>query len=143
MAANNKVFILDKYFKELQKFWETGKMLQGNHLIKFLIWIQTNNKLKSLKFLRLYLKFVYHWEKFNNNLNFINIFFVDASSNEAVHLQQKLKSLSTELVTLRNRLHVNGPYNQSSGVNFQASSLTQTNVPSKNMVNMQISCFIK
>jgi hypothetical protein len=29
MAANNKVFILDKYFKELQKFWETGKMLQG------------------------------------------------------------------------------------------------------------------
>lgn len=30
----------------------------------------------------------------------------DASSNEAVHLQQRLKSLSTELVTLRNRLHV-------------------------------------
>lgn len=35
------------------------------------------------------------------------ISFVDASSsNEAVHLQQRLKSLSTELVTLRNRLHV-------------------------------------
>lgn len=34
-------------------------------------------------------------------------FFADASStNEAVHLQQRLKSLSTELVTLRNRLHV-------------------------------------
>lgn len=31
---------------------------------------------------------------------------LDASSNEAVHLQQRLKSLSTELVTLRNRLHV-------------------------------------
>lgn len=34
-------------------------------------------------------------------------FLTDASSsNEAVHLQQRLKSLSTELVTLRNRLHV-------------------------------------
>lgn len=33
MAANiglSKVFILDKYFKELQKFWETEKKLQGN-----------------------------------------------------------------------------------------------------------------
>jgi hypothetical protein len=30
MAANiSKVFILDKYFKELQKFWETEKKLQG------------------------------------------------------------------------------------------------------------------
>ncbi|XP_050030454.2 uncharacterized protein dachs isoform X1 [Dermacentor andersoni] len=29
-----------------------------------------------------------------------------SSSNEAVHLQQRLKSLSCELVTLRNRLHV-------------------------------------
>ena len=39
---------------------------------------------------------------------------------------------------MRNRLHVNGPYNynQPSGVNFQAS-MTPTNiVPSKNMVNM-------
>lgn len=35
--------------------------------------------------------------------------FTDASSsNEAVHLQQRLRSLSTELVTLRNRLHVQG-----------------------------------
>lgn len=34
------------------------------------------------------------------------LFPPDASSNEAVHLQQRLKSLSTELVTLRNRLHV-------------------------------------
>ncbi|KAK6632528.1 hypothetical protein RUM43_013296 [Polyplax serrata] len=32
-----------------------------------------------------------------------------SSSNEAVHLQQRLKSLSTELVTLRNRLHVASP----------------------------------
>lgn len=32
MASNiglSKVFILDKYFKELQKFWQTEKMLQG------------------------------------------------------------------------------------------------------------------
>lgn len=36
-------------------------------------------------------------------------FVTDASSsNEAVHLQQRLRSLSTELVTLRNRLHVQG-----------------------------------
>lgn len=34
-----------------------------------------------------------------------------SSSNEAVHLQQRLKSLSTELVTLRNRLHVGQPPN--------------------------------
>ncbi|XP_062546068.1 myosin-I heavy chain isoform X2 [Armigeres subalbatus] len=54
----SKVFILDKYFTELQKFWETEKKLQDA-----------------------------------------------SSSNEAVHLQQRLKSLSSELVTLRNRLH--------------------------------------
>lgn len=35
--------------------------------------------------------------------------FSDASSsNESYVLQQRLKSLSTELVTLRNRLHVTG-----------------------------------
>ncbi|KAF7263346.1 hypothetical protein GWI33_002767, partial [Rhynchophorus ferrugineus] len=33
-----------------------------------------------------------------------------SSSNEAVHLQQRLRSLSSELVTLRNRLHVQGPH---------------------------------
>ncbi|KAK9736482.1 Myosin head (motor domain) [Popillia japonica] len=55
----SKVFILDKYFTELQKFWETEKKLQDA-----------------------------------------------SSSNEAVHLQQRLRSLSSELVTLRNRLHV-------------------------------------
>ena len=38
------------------------------------------------------------------------LLFSDASSsNEAVHLQQRLRSLSTELVTLRNRLHVSQP----------------------------------
>lgn len=35
------------------------------------------------------------------------LFYTDAStSNEVVHLQHRLKSLGTELVTLRNRLHV-------------------------------------
>ncbi|XP_034940231.1 unconventional myosin-IXb isoform X4 [Chelonus insularis] len=64
----SKVFILDKYFTELQKFWETEKKLQDA-----------------------------------------------SSSNEASHLQQRLKTLSTELVTLRNRLHVSQPGNSSGG----------------------------
>ncbi|XP_076338486.1 unconventional myosin-Va-like isoform X2 [Tachypleus tridentatus] len=55
----SKVFILDKYFNELQKFWETERKLQDA-----------------------------------------------CSSNEALYLQQRLRSLSSELVTLRNRLHV-------------------------------------
>lgn len=45
MAANNKVFILDKYFKELQKFWETGKMLQGNQIFIFF----NNENMKLIK----------------------------------------------------------------------------------------------
>ncbi|XP_061391868.1 myosin-G heavy chain [Musca vetustissima] len=72
----SKVFILDKYFTELQKFWETEKKLQDA-----------------------------------------------SSSNEAVHLQQRLKSLSTELVTLRNRLHVGqGPGTIANGNNVQNSN---------------------
>ena len=44
---------------------------------------------------------------FNCSQHFFCFRLIDASSsNEAVHLQQRLKSLSTELVTLRNRLHV-------------------------------------
>lgn len=42
MASNiglSKVFILDKYFKELQKFWQTEKMLQGMCRPSFLIAI--------------------------------------------------------------------------------------------------------
>ncbi|OXU30043.1 hypothetical protein TSAR_011880 [Trichomalopsis sarcophagae] len=38
-----------------------------------------------------------------------------SSSNEAVHLQQRLRSLSTELVTLRNRLHVGQPAGAAGG----------------------------
>lgn len=50
---------------------------------------------------------------FNVVLKFWNVFKIfltlDASSsNESFVLQQRLKSLSTELVTLRNRLHVTG-----------------------------------
>lgn len=42
--------------------------------------------------------------------NYVYILITDASSsNEAVHLQQRLRSLSSELVTLRNRLHVQNP----------------------------------
>ncbi|XP_046866634.1 unconventional myosin-IXa [Drosophila willistoni] len=70
----SKVFILDKYFTELQKFWETEKKLQDA-----------------------------------------------SSSNEAVHLQQRLKSLSTELVTLRNRLHVGQGQGQVNGGQSHAS----------------------
>ena len=29
-SSISKVFILDKYFNELQKFWDTEKRLQGN-----------------------------------------------------------------------------------------------------------------
>lgn len=32
----SKVFILDKYFTELQKFWETEKKLQGECTFVFL-----------------------------------------------------------------------------------------------------------
>ena len=31
--GTNKVFILDKYFNELQKFWDTEKRLQGNYYL--------------------------------------------------------------------------------------------------------------
>lgn len=62
--------------------------------------------------------------------------FADASSsNEAVHLQQRLRSLSTELVTLRNRLHVTQPANGSSpaglskNVSENNASPTATSAP--------------
>ncbi|XP_057331572.1 unconventional myosin-IXb isoform X3 [Microplitis mediator] len=44
-----------------------------------------------------------------------------SSSNEASHLQQRLKTLSTELVTLRNRLHVSQP-----GSNGAANGVNNT-----------------
>ncbi|KAL6424379.1 hypothetical protein ACFW04_009870 [Cataglyphis niger] len=75
----SKVFILDKYFTELQKFWETEKKLQDA-----------------------------------------------SSSNEAVHLQQRLRSLSTELVTLRNRLHVSQPTSASGPANGTSGPLSKS-----------------
>ncbi|KAL5281767.1 Myo20 family protein [Megaselia abdita] len=93
----SKVFILDKYFTELQKFWETEKKLQDA-----------------------------------------------SSSNEAVHLQQRLKSLSTELVTLRNRLHVGQipnnsttiPSSKATGANAEHSTLANnTSTLSRNSCN--------
>lgn len=47
-----------------------------------------------------------------------------SSSNEAVHLQQRLRSLSTELVTLRNRLHVSQPANASGPANGSSGPLS-------------------
>ncbi|XP_054159659.1 uncharacterized protein LOC128957868 [Oppia nitens] len=67
----SKVFILDKYFTELTKYWQTERQLQ------------------------------------------------DATSNEAVHLQQQLKNLSSELVTLRTRLRIS-PVEPNGNPNEQA-----------------------
>jgi len=36
----SKVFILDKYFTELQKFWETEKKLQGESVITRLLYLK-------------------------------------------------------------------------------------------------------
>jgi hypothetical protein len=55
-----------------------------------------------------------------------------SSSNEAVHLQQRLKSLSTELVTLRNRLHV--------GSNASASASLLNNGVVRLFIFLFISC---
>ncbi|KAG5334152.1 MYO7A protein, partial [Acromyrmex heyeri] len=49
-----------------------------------------------------------------------------SSSNEAVHLQQRLRSLSTELVTLRNRLHVSQPANASGPTGGTSGPLSKT-----------------
>ncbi|XP_022128945.2 unconventional myosin-IXAa isoform X1 [Pieris rapae] len=51
-----------------------------------------------------------------------------SSSNEAVHLQRRLLSLSSELVTLRNHLHVGGP-GQSGGAQAQPAASPQPAVP--------------
>lgn len=66
----------------------------------------------SRSFLILYLK---HYgrrlicmQQINRVYFYIYLLSDASSSNEAVHLQQRLRSLSTELVTLRNRLHVQG-----------------------------------
>nr|XP_016945884.1 unconventional myosin-IXb isoform X2 [Drosophila suzukii] len=89
----SKVFILDKYFTELQKFWETEKKLQDA-----------------------------------------------SSSNEAVHLQQRLKSLSTELVTLRNRLHVGqGPGQGQNQTQNQGNGSPGNSGPKANNFDLNVS----
>ncbi|XP_054082847.1 myosin-G heavy chain isoform X2 [Zeugodacus cucurbitae] len=50
-----------------------------------------------------------------------------SSSNEAVHLQQRLKSLSTELVTLRNRLHVGQGQQQQNNSNSNNNNNNSNN----------------
>lgn len=61
-----------------------------------------------------------------------------SSSNEAVHLQQRLRSLSSELVTLRNRLHVQGE-NANSPASQQQQSL-HTSHSTNNVVNAINAC---
>ncbi|XP_018785879.1 PREDICTED: myosin-G heavy chain isoform X2 [Bactrocera latifrons] len=87
----SKVFILDKYFTELQKFWETEKKLQDA-----------------------------------------------SSSNEAVHLQQRLKSLSTELVTLRNRLHVGQGQQNNNNSNNNNNNNSNNNNSHSNTSNCNV-----
>uniref|UniRef100_A0A2M4C5J8 Uncharacterized protein n=1 Tax=Anopheles marajoara TaxID=58244 RepID=A0A2M4C5J8_9DIPT len=43
----SKVFILDKYFTELQKFWETEKKLQGKTLLVLLLLLLLLNVTKT------------------------------------------------------------------------------------------------
>lgn len=59
--------------------------------------------------------------------HFPGLVLADASSsNEAVHLQQRLRSLSTELVTLRNRLHVSQPTSASGPANGTSGPLSKS-----------------
>lgn len=41
----SKVFILDKYFTELQKFWETEKKLQGESVITRVLYLKRSSSL--------------------------------------------------------------------------------------------------
>lgn len=65
---------------------------------------------------------------YNVSIFFIYLFTDASSSNEAVHLQQRLKSLSTELVTLRNRLHVGQPTTAGSEGGGNAGGVTGNTV---------------
>lgn len=68
------------------------------------MYLLLNNAVRTVFKLHIYIVDVPSF----NNIQLICNFTDASSSNEAVHLQQRLKSLSTELLTLRNRLHV-GP----------------------------------
>ena len=46
-AGMSKVFILDKYFNELQKFWDTEKRLKGKPILflrKFLTSVRVSSE---------------------------------------------------------------------------------------------------
>lgn len=72
-----------------------------------------------------------------NNIQLISFITDASSSNEAVHLQQRLKSLSTELLTLRNRLHV-GPTAAGGGVNTIVNSVNSNTIGNGNSNNNTI-----
>ena len=50
-AGMSKVFILDKYFSELQKFWDTEKRLKGKPR-KFLTSVRVSSEARIDKFSR-------------------------------------------------------------------------------------------
>ena len=54
-AGMSKVFILDKYFNELQKFWDTEKRLKGKPIFflrKFLISVRVSSEARIDNFPR-------------------------------------------------------------------------------------------
>lgn len=57
-----------------------------------------------------------------------------SSSNEAVHLQQRLKSLSSELVTLRNRLHVSQRPSDATAIDGSTESTAGCKVAIANLI---------
>lgn len=59
-----------------------------------------------------------------------------SSSNESFVLQQRLKSLSTELVTLRNRLHVTGSTSNGGGIIGGCANFSTQNAGKANVINV-------
>ena len=54
-AGMSKVFILDKYFNELQKFWDTEKRLKGKPIFflrKFLTSVRVSSEARIDNFSR-------------------------------------------------------------------------------------------
>lgn len=86
------------------------------------------------------LAFLFYLPIENPNLFFIvELCVPDASSsNEAVHLQQRLRSLSTELVTLRNRLHVNAGGGTTASNSSSNNNILGTSTQLNNTVTAQL-----
>ncbi|XP_074028555.1 unconventional myosin-IXb-like dachs isoform X2 [Leptinotarsa decemlineata] len=126
----SKVFILDKYFTELQKFWETENKVQGDAPTLTLIEEQlanelnlqgpqqslsiqwTNNQVKEREDSRVASLTeessaepqVRHARTMKGLSLPIQTVKTDASTNEAVHFQQRLRNLGADIATLRNRI---------------------------------------